>query len=486
MKKKYIFITIAVLLLLILGFIFISSTEKESNKEIVTTVKKGKFIVTITTTGELQAERSVKIFGPSSLRKVRVYNVKITDIVPEGMLVDSGDYVASLDRSEVTSRLKDLEEQLDEMESNYVTKQLDTTLTLRNQRDMLINLKFELEEKELALKQAKYEPPATIKQKEIDLDRAKRQYRQNQENYKLKEQQAKTNMYQAELYIQSQRKEIQEIMDILKEFEIKAPSPGMIIYRKEREGGKRKVGSSISPWDNIVATLPDFSSMVSRTYINEIDFNKVKVGQKVEIGIDAFPDKKYSGEIINLANIGEQAINSDAKVFEIIVKLDRTDTIIRPSMTTSNTIFVAAYDSVLYVPLETIHYTDSGNYVFKKSPLRRHFVITGDVNENNIIIKKGLEEGEEILLSVPEKPEEITFSNLEVVKEIAAEKQKAKEEAEKKAKETKRENRKFKAERGNENTEQKIINKAMKKEMRRMEKRSNKSKRRKGKNKQMK
>ena len=71
-------------------------------------------------------------------------------------------------------------------------------------------------------------------------------------------------------------------------------------------GAKRKVGSSISPWDNVVATLPDMSSMISKTYVNEIDVSKVKTGQKVDIMVDAFPEKTYTGTVTSVANIGEQ------------------------------------------------------------------------------------------------------------------------------------------------------------------------------------
>lgn len=55
-----------------------------------------------------------------------------------------------------------------------------------------------------------------------------------------------------------------------------------------------------------MATLPDLSKMITKTYVNEIDISKVKVNQKVDISIDAFPDKKLSGVVTEVANIGEQ------------------------------------------------------------------------------------------------------------------------------------------------------------------------------------
>ncbi|MCB9028623.1 MAG: HlyD family efflux transporter periplasmic adaptor subunit [Bacteroidales bacterium] len=128
----------------------------------------------------------------------------------------------------------------------------------------------------------------------------------------------------------------------------------MVIYKREWNGAKRKVGSEISPWDPVVATLPDLSSMISKTYVNEIDVSKVKAGQPVRLTVDAFPEKSYTGEVISVANIGEQLPNTDAKVFEVITKIDGSDPILRPSMTTGNQIMTKTFMDVIYVPLETV------------------------------------------------------------------------------------------------------------------------------------
>ncbi len=66
----------------------------------------------------------------------------------------------------------------------------------------------------------------------------------------------------------------------------------------------------------MVALLPDLSKMITKTYVNEIDISKVRVGQPVKISIDAFPDREYNGIVTEVANIGEQRPGSDAKVLK--------------------------------------------------------------------------------------------------------------------------------------------------------------------------
>jgi multidrug resistance efflux pump len=432
--KKLIYISISVIAVLIISIIIFNKvTGGEDIAQLEVEVKRGDFKIVVTTTGELQAENSEQITAPSELRMVRLYQIKIQDLIPEGTVVDSGDYVAKLDRSEGDSKLKDILDELEQAKSKLLKTKLDTTITLRNLRDELINLEFAMEDKEITLEQSKFEPPATIRRATIDLDKSKRAFDQAKENYTLKVRQAKADMREAEIDLTKQTRQRNEMMDILNKFTITAPSPGMVIYHKEWSGNKRKVGSNISPWDLVVATLPDLSSMTSKTYINEIDISKIKTGQDVEIGVDAFPEKKYIGEVTEVAYIGEQLPNADAKVFEVVIKIDETDPILRPAMTTSNQIITTTFEDVLYLPLETIHVNDSIPFVYKKNGVKQ-IVVIGESNENEIIIEQGLEEDDKVLLTVPENPEKFKIQGEELVEVILQKKeQKRLEEEAKKA-----------------------------------------------------
>ena len=441
--KKTILISTGVVLIAIIGLIIYNKTTKKSDfSQLETRVQRGNFEILVTVTGELQAERSQQIMGPSELRTSRSFRfgqIKIQDLIPEGTVVDSGDYVATLDRTDATNRLKDIQDELEKSQSDLTRTRLDTTMELRNLRDQLINLNYDMEESKITLDQSIYESPAVIRQAQIKLDKATRALDQAKKNYKLKVKQSDADMREAEINLGKDQRSLDDMNKIIRKFEIHAPSAGMVIYKKEFGGQKRTVGSMISAWDLSVATLPDLSSMVSKTYVNEIDISKVKVGQKVRVGVDAFPEKKFIGEVADVANIGEQLPNTDAKVFEVTIKLNSTDPVLRPAMTTSNEIITATYESVLYVPLEAIQVEDSIPLVFFKNGTK-HVVLLGESNENEVIIEKGLDEGEKVLLSIPDEPANYKLKGEEIIPIIKerelqkkAEEEKRKAEAEKAA-----------------------------------------------------
>lgn len=419
--KRTIIITAIVVVVAIIAMIVISKLSGKGDMgTLITEVRQGDFEIVVTTTGELQAEVSTDIKGPEGLasRNMRFGGIKIQDLVPEGTEVKAGEYVATLDRSSVDNSLKDELDRQESFETELLKKQLDTTISLGNLRDDLVNLRFNMEEAQITLEQSKYEPPTTIRQAKISLDKAERAYEQAVSNYDLKVRQARADIRETELQLGKQRRKVAEMQDIIQNFVIRAPSAGMVIYKREWNGAKRKVGSEISPWDPVVATLPDLSSMISKTYVNEIDVSKVKVGQEVRLSVDAFPDKSYTGAILSVANIGEQLPNTDAKVFEVITKVDGSDPILRPSMTTGNQIITKTFSDVFYIPLETVFATaDSIPFVYRKDGTRQ-VVMLGESNENNVIVEQGLKKGEKLYLSIPPEGDKFRLQGEELIAAI--------------------------------------------------------------------
>jgi HlyD family secretion protein len=424
MKRTIIITGVVVVVAIIILIIFSKATSKQDISNLFVDSKRGQFDIVVTTTGELQAENSTDIRGPefSQLRNIRGMDIKIQDLVPEGTEVQTGDFIATLDRTAFDNTLKDELDKLTTFETALEMKILDTAVTLSSLRDNIKNLRFTVEEAGITLQQSKYEPPTTIRQAEIALDRANRALDQSIMSYSLRVEQAKSDMRTNKHNLSEQQKRVSDLQVLLSNFDIKAPSPGMVIYKRDRMGTKRKIGSTINPWDNVVATLPDMSSMISKTYVNEIDVSKVKSGQKVEIMVDAFPEKSYTGSVLTVANIGEQLPNADAKVFEVLIKVDQSDPILRPSMTTGNKIITKTISDVIYIPLESVQAgTDSIPFIYLKNG-NKQIVVLGESNENNVVIDQGLKEGTQVYLSTPEDVEKFKLYGEElipVIKEIA-------------------------------------------------------------------
>ena len=158
--KRNLIIGAGVLTVLIIAYFVMRGGKDGSAASIMGSVKRGLFKVEIETTGELEAKKSVKILGPSSLTSFQIWQVTIQNIIDEGTVVKKGDWIATLDRSEFQNKFNQKTIELEKANSKFVQIQLDTTLLLRQSRDELINLKYAVEEKQIVLEQSKFEPPA--------------------------------------------------------------------------------------------------------------------------------------------------------------------------------------------------------------------------------------------------------------------------------------------------------------------------------------
>ena len=420
MKKTLITTGIIAVVAFIILFALTRIGSKKNRIELYTEVKKGQFEISVTSAGELIAEKSVDIKGPEIAmgRDIRFMNIKIQDLIPEGTVIKKGDYVATLDRTDLNNNLKDAQESLTTLKTNLEVKLLDTAVVLNNLRDEIKNQQFTVQEAAMTLHNSKYEPPTTIREAEIQLDKAQRTLEQQQRSYTQIFAQNKTDIVNQNYWVRKVSQRVKDIEEVLAEFTIKAPASGMVIYKREWSGTKRKVGSMINPFDRVVATLPDLTSMISKTYINEIDVSKMKNGQNVNITIDAFPKKRFNGIVSFVANVGEKLLNNNDKVFEVQVKVDGNDPELRPSMTTGNKIIVTTVKDAIYIPIECVQAgTDSIPFVYTKRGTKQ-IVLLGESNEKQVLIEKGLEPGTLIFLNNPENPEKFRLEGKDLMKII--------------------------------------------------------------------
>ncbi|HEY4304848.1 MAG TPA: HlyD family efflux transporter periplasmic adaptor subunit [Gemmatimonadaceae bacterium] len=384
------------------------STASAAETSLTAPVKQGDLKVTVTTTGELRARKFVQIQGPNS-QAAQVYQSKITWMVPEGTVVKEGEKIAELDRGPAATRLSAVTLDVQKAEAEFQNASLDSALNLAVAREDVRTAEYSLEEKKLAKEQAQYEAPTIKRQAEIDYEKAQRALDQSKRSLDTKTKQAVAKMAITGADLGRRKNDLKMVQDALAGFTINAPSPGMVIYVREWNGKKKGVGSQWQPWDPTVATLPDLSQMESQTYVNEVDVRKLVVGQKVQIALDADPSKKLDGTVTAIANVGEQRPNQDSKVFEVKVEVVKPDTTLRPGMTTSNAIEIASVGNVLSIPLEAVT-TDSGySYVYKRDGrgIIRQMVETGAMNDNEIIVRKGLAKDDRVFLTIP--PDKVTI-----------------------------------------------------------------------------
>jgi HlyD family secretion protein len=175
---------------------------------------------------------------------------------------------------------------------------------------------------------------------------------------------------------------------------LKAPFVGKLV------AWNLHVGDTVMP-TTAAGTLVDVSRYHVDVSIDETEISQVVAGQKVHLTLDAFSDQQFGG---NVATVDVLGTNTQGIVnYGVRIDLDHTELPIKPLMTASISIVVQRKENVLMVPNRALKRDKQGKYVevLQGATLTRAYVTTGASNEDNTEIIKGLEEGQEVVVSKP-------------------------------------------------------------------------------------
>ncbi len=399
LKNKYVLGGI-LLLIIILAIVFSTSLTKARTDIPTYKVQRNNFLVTITESGELRAKNSLSILAP----RIRG-NIKIVYLIPEGTYVKPGDIVCSFDPSEAIATFKGAEAALEIANSDKEKLVANQMAAMAQMESQLKSAELSFELSKLKLDQVKFEAQAIQQQSKLEHEKNRLSYEQTKQEFQSKKIIHKSEMDMMVVQIKQRQNDLDKAQKDLDQLTLKAPSEGLVVYGSNWSNQGRKFAIGDSPWGGAeIATLPDLSSMESKTNINEVDVSKISNGKKVIVKLDAFQDSSFVGAVSDVASIGRNKDQeSNIKVFEVLVSIKAHSEILKPGMTTSNKIIINEIPNVLFIPQEAVFEKDGKKIVYVKngSGYDPHEVELGEKGEDYIVVKKGVASGDEVALLDP-------------------------------------------------------------------------------------
>jgi HlyD family secretion protein len=367
---------------------------------------KGTFFIDISEEGEVKAINSVNIVSPSI--SWRYGSLKITRIVPDGRDVKQGDTVLVFDPTEVRKAIVESESSLEinkaELERLKAQQESDINelgadLEVARLSQQISKIKFESSDYEAKIKKKEFE--LNLEQANIALEKANVQI-ENKKKIQAEE------ITQKMLAINQAQADLDDSYSTLQKLIVVTPTPGIAIVRTNwSTNSKYQVGDQSWSGSPIIE-LPDLNELKAEVNISEVDISKITNGLKVQIRPDAYSDSLYSGEVISVANLAiNKNNNSRVKVFPVSIRINNAKNVLMPGLTVSCRIIINEIHDVVYVPVEAVFNEAGADFVYLKkgSSYKKTVVETGQSNTDFTIIKKGLEEGDEVTLINPFKEE---------------------------------------------------------------------------------
>ncbi|MCY4402103.1 MAG: HlyD family efflux transporter periplasmic adaptor subunit [Candidatus Poribacteria bacterium] len=133
---------------------------------------------------------------------------------------------------------------------------------------------------------------------------------------------------------------------------ITAPMSGTVTQLAIEEGEIVTSGRSAFSQSPPIMTIADLSKMVVKTFINEVDMERLENGQPAEIKIDAFQTQKYDGRVYEISPSGQQQDNIIS--FEVMIEVLDSSGRIKPGMSADVDIITYEEKNVLMLPLDAV------------------------------------------------------------------------------------------------------------------------------------
>ncbi|MBN2143036.1 MAG: efflux RND transporter periplasmic adaptor subunit, partial [Candidatus Aureabacteria bacterium] len=244
--------------------------------------------------------------------------------------------------------------------------------------------------------------PTLIEKARAGLRKNRIELEQTRKSSGFKIGEAAANLKQAEEDLRNVQIQLEQARQELEKTEIKSPVSGLVVLYEDYRGGSKRpprIGDTV--WQNQpILFLPDLSAMKVKTRVHESELHLIAKGEKAIICVDAYPDLLLEGEVDSIGILAEHNPHWSAgdKYFQVMLHLVKTDSRLRPGMTTQAQIVAASAKNILTVPVQTIYSANGNKYCHVKDG--RHWVrreiLTGLQNEDFVEIVSGLKEGDSV------------------------------------------------------------------------------------------
>jgi HlyD family secretion protein len=346
MKKKWILIIGAGVVLVVFIVIALKSNQVKKTKATVEIARKGKITSIVTATGKVKAQADVEI-SADVMGRIEELPVK------EGQRVKTGHLLVKIDDRSRQMDVAQAKGSLLSAQSAYEKARIE------------LNREKQLFEKQLT------------SQSSLDIIQ---------------------NLYdQAHAQVQIYQATHDRAQDQLNKCTIRSPMNGIVTKLNSEKGENVVIGTMNNP-GTVIMVVSDLSAIEIEAEVDETDIASVAVGQDVEILLDAFPDTTFKGQVIQVGNSAKaSSFGISDQVTNFLVKILILDSVenIKPGMTASVDITTDYRSSDEFVRTE-IKEID-GVFVCNEGKAKFAPVNTGIRDQQYVEITSGLSEGDSVV-----------------------------------------------------------------------------------------
>jgi HlyD family secretion protein len=332
----------------------------------------------------------------------------LQEVAPSGSRVKKGDTVAEFDRQYMLTRLDDYQSSVNQTESSFQRMKADLDVTKKNHDQTILVAEAELEKAKLDLRTTPVRSDIDAERLRLALEEAEARLKQLKQEVRFVDIGIKADLRRAEIELQQAQIELKRAQMNADRMMIKTPIDGLVVMENTFRGSEFdqiKQGDQLFPGSRFMQIVEP-GSMVINANVNQVDAEKLRIGQRAMVQFDAFPGLRLPAKIYAMGTVAKASRSRPDYVKEmaVVLKLEQMDPRVIPDLSVSADVEMESEEAESIVPREALFQDDarSGHFVFVRSgnQWQRRKVELG-LTSNVKAAVKGVRAGEQVALEKP-------------------------------------------------------------------------------------
>ena len=378
--------------------------QATGGRQAAVTVTRRDFVHAVRLSGTVEAIQSTTVAAPR-LAGPNTQSLVITRLIRPGSTVQAGDLVVEFDRQQQLTNaldrraeLADLEQQIRKREAQERAAAAKDDSEIKVAQSSQSRAELEMVKNPMI---AKIEAEKNVNA----LEQAKATLKQLQTTYELKRKAAEADIRM----LQIRRDRAENAMKMAEtnaaRMAISAPIAGMVVIKTIWKSGQM---AEVQEGEEVRAGVPvadivNPNAMRVRARVNQADINDLRLGQPVNIGLDAYPDLRFRGTIVQLSPLGViSTLSPKVRTFIVLINVEGSHPNLMPDLTASLDVELSRQPKVLVIPRDSVRNSGDRTLVSvqRGSGFEERPVTLGAANAHEVVVASGLDEGAVIARNV--------------------------------------------------------------------------------------
>jgi multidrug resistance efflux pump len=329
-----------------------------------------------------------------------------------GSTVGPGTVVAEFENRWLEDHIDDRRSMLTQSQSAVEKRRAEIMITEETAAQNLRVAEAELNKARLDLRTVEVRSEIEAEKLELAVEEAEATLKQLGQEVELQKTANAAELRSLELESEKNRLHVERHNRDLERLKTQTPVGGLVVMESMYRGGgqfeQAQVGDQVNPGTFFMRVV-DLSKMVVSGIVNQVDSQQVRLGQKVEVRLDAYPDLVLPGRVSSISAMASSTGGGSrwrasrdqyVKGIGVEISIQAEDPRVIPDLSASADIVIDEQESRLLVPTTAVHEKDGKSVVFVRQDEKfvEREVEIGPRNETHAVVSAGLTAGEEVAL----------------------------------------------------------------------------------------